>query len=109
MSMKDFEAHNRESGSFVDSPQLGHSERLDILPKGSVNPIYQAKAELLNDAIQEIGMGKYQWHLFIVTGFGWLADNLWPVSIGLILAQVAREFHVQGPFLYLAQNIGLLV
>ncbi|KAG8780805.1 hypothetical protein FRC12_022583 [Ceratobasidium sp. 428] len=108
MSKKEFEAHDRESGSF-DSPQLGHGERLDILPKGSVDPIYQAKAELLNDAIQEIGMGKYQWHLFFVTGFGWLADNLWPVSIGLILAQVVREFHAQGPFLYLAQNVGLLV
>ncbi|CAE7189911.1 unnamed protein product, partial [Rhizoctonia solani] len=81
----------------------------DILPKGSVDPVYQAKAELLNAAIQEIGMGKYQWHLFIVTGFGWLADNLWPIVTGLILAPVVQEFNAKGPFLKLAQNIGLLV
>ncbi|KAF8689799.1 Sugar transporter, partial [Rhizoctonia solani] len=81
----------------------------DTLPKGSVDPVYQAKAELLNAAIQEIGMGKYQWHLFIVTGFGWLADNLWPIVTGLILAPVVQEFNAKGPFLKLAQNIGLLV
>ncbi|KAF9024366.1 MFS general substrate transporter [Hymenopellis radicata] len=41
---------------------------------------YQRKANLLNGAMQEIGMGRYQWALFVVTGFGWFADNLWPVS-----------------------------
>ncbi|KAH7330651.1 MFS general substrate transporter [Rhizoctonia solani] len=86
-----------------------NAARDDILPKGSVDPVYQAKAELLNAAIQEIGMGKYQWHLFIVTGFGWLADNLWPIVTGLILAPVVQEFNAKGPFLKLAQNIGLLV
>jgi len=80
-----------------------------ILPEGSVDPVYEAKAQVLNRAIQEIGMGKYQWHLFIVTGFGWLADNLWPVVTGLILAPIVNEFHHKGPFLKLAQNIGLLL
>ncbi|KAG8922925.1 hypothetical protein FRC01_013446, partial [Tulasnella sp. 417] len=32
----------------------------DILPEGAVDPVYQAKAEVLNRAIQEIGFGKYQ-------------------------------------------------
>ena len=36
----------------------------DVLPDGSVDPVYQAKAELLNDAIQQIGMGKYQVGLY---------------------------------------------
>ena len=31
-----------------------------VLPAGSVDPVYQAKAKVLNDAIQAIGMGKYQ-------------------------------------------------
>ncbi|KAG9125320.1 hypothetical protein FRC07_008101 [Ceratobasidium sp. 392] len=81
----------------------------DVLPDGSVDPVYQAKAELLNDAIQKIGMGKYQWHLFIVTGFGWLADIMWIVIAGIILGPVIQEFQFQGPFLTLATNIGLLV
>jgi len=32
----------------------------DIYDEGSVDPVYQAKARVLNRALQEIGMGKYQ-------------------------------------------------
>lgn len=32
----------------------------DMYEDGTVDPVYQAKARLLNSAIQEIGMGKYQ-------------------------------------------------
>jgi hypothetical protein len=31
-----------------------------ILPEGSLDPVYQAKAQVLNEAMQEIGMGRYQ-------------------------------------------------
>ncbi|KAG8748252.1 hypothetical protein FRC10_007642 [Ceratobasidium sp. 414] len=77
----------------------------DVLPDGSVDPVYQAKAELLNDAIQKIGMGKYQWHLFVVTGFGWLADIMWIVIAGIILGPVIQEFQFQGPFLTLGSDV----
>ncbi|KAJ7890154.1 MFS general substrate transporter [Mycena olivaceomarginata] len=82
-----------------------HVESID----DAVDPIYQAKARALNDALQDVGMGRYQWGLFVVTGFGWLADNIWPVVTGLILVPVINEFNAQGPFLKLGQNIGLLV
>jgi len=45
----------------------------DIYEEGSIDPVYQAKAHVLNAAIQEIGMGRYQWYLFVVAGFGWFA------------------------------------
>lgn len=32
----------------------------DLHDEGSVDPVYQAKARVLNQALQEIGMGKYQ-------------------------------------------------
>lgn len=32
----------------------------DLYEDGTVDPVYQAKARLLNAAIQEIGMGRYQ-------------------------------------------------
>ncbi|KAJ3510192.1 hypothetical protein NLJ89_g4822 [Agrocybe chaxingu] len=74
---------------------------------------YQRKAHLLNMAIQEVGMGRYQCELdrglFIVTGFGYFADNLWPIVTGLILPPVVNEFQFKGPFIKLGQNIGLLV
>ncbi|GKZ25019.1 hypothetical protein AbraIFM66951_001002 [Aspergillus brasiliensis] len=70
---------------------------------------YRYKADLLNRAIQDIGMGRYQWQLFGVIGFGWASDNLWPIVTSLILVPVSYEFNVaQPPLLSLAQNIGLL-
>ncbi|KAF8156556.1 MFS general substrate transporter [Crassisporium funariophilum] len=71
--------------------------------------VYDRKAAILNNALQEVGMGRYQWGLFVVTGFGYLADNLWPVVTSLILPAVVAEFNFNPPFLKLGQNIGLLV
>ncbi|KAJ2984747.1 hypothetical protein NUW54_g10394 [Trametes sanguinea] len=85
----------------------------DLFEDGTVDPVYQAKARVLNAAIQEIGMGKYQWWLFAVAGFGWFApphsDSVWPLLGGLILSPAINEFHFNGPFLSLALNIGLFV
>lgn len=54
-------------------------------------------------------MGWYQWQLFIVVGFGWASDNLWPIVTSLIFTPVLNEFHPRrAPFLTLSQNIGLL-
>lgn len=80
-----------------------------IIPKGQIDPVYEAKARVLNHAIQSIGMGWYQWQLFAVVGFGWASDNLWPIVTSLIFTPVANEFHPnRPPLLTLAQNIGLL-
>lgn len=50
-----------------------------------------------------------QWQLFIVVGFGWASDNLWPIVTSLIFTAVANEFSPsRPPMLTLAQNIGLL-
>ncbi|KAJ5895611.1 hypothetical protein N7495_007302 [Penicillium taxi] len=80
------------------------------LSNGEPDDSYKAKANVLNQAIQEIGMGRYQWQLFVVIGFGWASDNLWPIVTSLILPPVAYEFKVsKKPLFTLAQNIGLLV
>ncbi|KAI6118431.1 MFS general substrate transporter [Pisolithus sp. B1] len=80
---------------------------IDLYENGYVDPVYQAKAHILNRSIQDIGMGKYQWGLFVVAGFGWFADSAWPSMSGLILTPVVNEFQFNGPFLSLASNIGL--
>ncbi|WFD32474.1 hypothetical protein MSPP1_003522 [Malassezia sp. CBS 17886] len=87
------------------------SDALDpVISEDAVGHAYRAKATLLNTAVQQIGMGRYQVMLFFVIGFGWASDNLWPVVTSLILPPVASEFNVQRkPLLVLAQNIGLLV
>ncbi|KAL1649036.1 hypothetical protein SLS61_006559 [Didymella pomorum] len=89
-------------------PSLDHAPK-SVLEDSSLDPVYAAKARVLNKAIQEIGMGRYQWQLFIVIGFGWAMDNLWPITTSLIFTPVRNEFNpTRPPFLTLAQNIGLL-
>ncbi|KAF5341037.1 hypothetical protein D9611_006172 [Ephemerocybe angulata] len=77
--------------------------------KDTLDGRYLEKTQILNEAIQSIGMGRYQWGLFIVTGFGWFADNLWPIVTGLILPPTVNEFNIKPEYLKIAQNLGLLV
>ncbi|KAF9039963.1 MFS general substrate transporter [Panaeolus papilionaceus] len=81
----------------------------NIYEDGVLEKTYHAKTILINKAIQEIGMGRYQYKLFIVAGFGWFADSVWPLLTGLILTPVVNEFKFDVPFLSLAANVGLLV
>ncbi|KAK2751044.1 hypothetical protein FQN57_000119 [Myotisia sp. PD_48] len=96
-----------EDASITDS--ASESEFLGAIPKGTMDPVYEAKALLLNKAILDIGMGWYQWQLFIVIGFGWACDNMWPIITSLIFTPVKNEFAPNRPaYLTLAQNLGLL-
>ena len=38
---------------------------VSVLEDGSLDPVYEAKAKMLNKAMQDIGMGKYQWQVSI--------------------------------------------
>lgn len=99
----DLSAYERDEAPF-DAAGLD-----TVIPKGEVDSVYEAKARILNAAIQDIGMGWYQWQLFIVVGFGWASDNLWPIVTSLILTPITNEFNPsRPPLLSLAQNIGLL-
>ncbi|RXW25082.1 hypothetical protein EST38_g761 [Candolleomyces aberdarensis] len=80
-----------------------------IYTEDALDGRYIAKAQILNDAVQDIGMGKYQWGLFCVTGFGWFADNLWPIATSLILPPTVNEFKLEPAWLKFGQNIGLFV
>ena len=90
MSVKS-ESHSIKSVNHPDT-QPAILATQDLYDEGSVDPVYQAKARVLNRALQEIGMGKYQvhvlclpsisdigmtvslqWGLFAVAGFGWFS------------------------------------
>ena len=64
---------------------------LDIAASGH-DTQYDRKSKIINKAIQDIGMGRYQWELFILCGFGWLADNMWLQGVALTLPQLTAEF-----------------
>ncbi|KAH6630920.1 major facilitator superfamily domain-containing protein [Chaetomium sp. MPI-SDFR-AT-0129] len=55
---------------------------------------YEMKSKLINKAIQDIGMGTYNWQLFVLCGFGWFADNLWMQGVSLTLPSLSAEFDV---------------
>ncbi|KAL9104389.1 MAG: hypothetical protein Q9163_000647 [Psora crenata] len=104
----------KDTMAIHDRPSISDDPSVEVVPtllKGTVDPVYEGKAQVLNNAIQDIGMGRYQWQLFIlVGGFGWASDNLWPIVTSLILPSITTEFSPsKPPLLSLAQNIGLLV
>ncbi|PZC92473.1 membrane transporter [Pyrenophora tritici-repentis] len=55
---------------------------------------YDRKAKVINKALQDMGMGRYQWQLFALCGGGWMADNLWLQGVALTLPQLSAEFGV---------------
>lgn len=74
----------------------------------SSNDVYNAKITLVNKALQDIGMGKFQWILAGVAGFGWFMDSFWMLAISLISIPVKRGFNVDKiAFLSLFKYIGL--
>lgn len=66
-------SNSKDAASVHATPSFnnGLPNEEDLVPtllKGSIDPVYEGKAQVLNSAIQEIGMGWYQWQLFIVVG-----------------------------------------
>ncbi len=54
-------SHSHEAQAVHELPsQSTILAKEDLHDEGSVDPVYQAKARILNQALQEIGMGKYQ-------------------------------------------------
>lgn len=112
-----------------DELDLGDLVGVQDLQLDGLDPIYQAKVHLLNQAVQDIGMGRYQWFLFCLTGFGWMADNvrlnsfyspfeqnanntrkMWEQCIAIILPEITLEFDPKYPnLLGIGQQVGLIV
>ncbi|KAH8893182.1 MFS general substrate transporter [Thozetella sp. PMI_491] len=62
--------------------------------KGRTWTAYEMKSKLINKAIQDIGMGRYNWELFMLCGCGWFADNLWMQGVSLTLPSLSAEFGI---------------
>ncbi|RDW86260.1 uncharacterized protein DSM5745_02902 [Aspergillus mulundensis] len=53
--------------------------------------VLRAKAQLLNQALLDIGMGRYQWFLFLITSVGWFLDSFWIASFTVINPAASDE------------------
>ncbi|KNG79882.1 hypothetical protein ANOM_011797 [Aspergillus nomiae NRRL 13137] len=78
------------------------------------NPVYAAKAQLLNQALLDMQMGLYQWVLFIITSAGWSLDSFWIMSFVVIAPSASNEaqFFFAGDkssYLFVSLAVGLTV
>lgn len=60
--------------------------------------LYEKKCILIDREINSMGMGKYQWCLWGLCGFGYLLDLLWAEAFGLVLAPLSQELNILGRF-----------
>ncbi|KAJ3983456.1 MFS general substrate transporter [Lentinula detonsa] len=76
-----------------------------------VSAVYEAKSQLINEYLQtEIGFGRYQWQLFILTGLGWAADDIWLQGVAIILPQIELELKpVRVEYATMALYAGLIL
>jgi hypothetical protein len=81
-----------ESATVMDDT----SEYMALAKHEGINPAFMAKVTVLNKAMNELGMGRYQWELFFTSGFGWMADNICKCPL-LSLSIVA---YIQGSRLF---------
>lgn len=49
---------------------------LSIKPQPGTDAVYASKSALLSQALQDLGMGRYQWFLVIVTSVGWFLSSV---------------------------------
>ncbi|KAL9714526.1 hypothetical protein Ac2012v2_002840 [Leucoagaricus gongylophorus] len=114
MSAKDFKDSKdlvvARSQSVRASDDSFRHDSMDLQDEG-IDNVYARKCDLLNDCLQnEIGFGRYQWQLFILTGLGWMADNLWLQGLAVVLPQVQQELlPARAEFATLALYVGLVL
>ncbi|CAD6440363.1 d5a70447-cb4b-45b6-8662-07bc91b75fd1, partial [Sclerotinia trifoliorum] len=82
-----------DASSQKSTPTI-ESLRDEVEKMGSWNSGRELKFRIIELAISDIGMGKHQWHLFILCGIGWAADNLWLQGVALILPSLSVNFEV---------------
>ena len=58
--------------------------------------LLEKKGRLIDNEIDAMGMGRYQWFLWSLCGFGYLLDLLWAQAFNLILTPLEQELGIPG-------------
>jgi hypothetical protein len=51
---------------------------------------------VINSFLDKVGMGRYQWQLWVLCGFGWVADQMLLQMIAIIQPRIQAEFNIDG-------------
>ncbi|KAH7389691.1 major facilitator superfamily domain-containing protein [Phaeosphaeria sp. MPI-PUGE-AT-0046c] len=89
--------NSNASSGVVNHGMTRETLKAEILADVAANDTdtpYDRKSKVINRALQDMGMGKYQWELFALCGGGWMADNLWLQGVALTLPQLSAEFGI---------------
>ncbi|EJD39636.1 MFS general substrate transporter [Auricularia subglabra TFB-10046 SS5] len=73
--------------SNVDGEALNSSRPTSATPQ-------QRKMVLISDAIEACGMGRYQWRIFCLCGFGYMLDLMWPQMLSFVASRIQVEFGI---------------
>lgn len=82
-------AFSRQGPNFIVDLEQQRTSMIEM-HDNQIMPSYNHT--LLNENISEIGMGKYQYTLFLLCGFGWAADNMYMQALSVIQIPVQLEF-----------------
>lgn len=88
----DMDSKTSTHSSEPDSPSVARSRSSaqDLDVEGLT--LYEKKCILINREIDAFGMGRYQWYIWTLCGFGYLIDLLWAQAFGLVLSPIQQEF-----------------
>lgn len=53
--------------------------------------LFEKKAHIVNRELDSMGMGRYQWMIFSLCGFGYMLDLLWAQAFGLVVSPLQQE------------------
>lgn len=73
---------------------------------------FEKKAALINAELDKFGMGRYQWCIWFLCGFGYFLDLAWSQGVGLIASAIYQEMGVpdgQTGTIFSCANAGLAV
>ena len=60
------------------SDDLSEDSIKDVFDVEAIDPVLSRKMQLVNKAIDEIGMTSFQWKMFFLNGFGYAVDSVRP-------------------------------